>query len=178
MIKKIRKTFFVWQSGKEKTWLEEMAKQGYILKNVTFMSYHFDISEPTDLVYEFDFQILNRKTEPEYLEIFDDWKLITKSGAWYYFSKQREGNEKDLIYCDKKSKSEMFKKVIIFLLIVGFPLYYQLLIMYPNMNPEKLVFPKFYFFFRIIVIIFTILHTYALINVLLIYRSLKKSIKE
>jgi len=102
-MKKINKLFFVWQSDKEKKWLESMAQNGYILDSVSFFNYTFKESEPQDLVYQFDFQILNKKTEPEYLELFKDWNLITKHGAWYYFSKNREGNEKDLIYNDQNS---------------------------------------------------------------------------
>jgi len=72
----------------------------------------------------------------------------------------------------------MFKRIVIFLLVVGFPLYYQTIIMFPNMEPGKLEFPSFYYFFRIIVYIVLALHTYALINVFLIYRSYRKGLKE
>ncbi|AIO18455.1 hypothetical protein KQ51_00575 [Candidatus Izimaplasma bacterium HR1] len=174
----VKKVFFVWNSDKEKAWLESMARDGYILESLGLFKYIFRKSEPSDLVYEFDFQILNKKTEPDYLELFVDWNFVGKFGAWYYFSKIREGNKKDLIYNDTRSKQQMIKKILAFLLIIGFPLYYQIIIMFPNMDSSEFLFPRFYFFFRIIVIIVLMAHTYALINVLLIYRSLTKDIKE
>lgn len=177
-MKKVSKLFFVWQSNKEKEWLESMALQGYILDKVTFFKYVFREEESKDMVYQFDFQILNKKSEPDYLELFKDWTLVSKFGSWYYFSKIREGNNKDEIYSDENSKSEMFKRVLVFLLIVGFPLYYQSIIMFPNMESSRLEFPSFYYFFRIIVYIVLALHTYALINVFLIYRTYRKALKE
>ena len=86
-----------------------MAREGYVLEKVSFMKYVFKKTDPVDLVYDFDFQILNKISEPEYLDLFRDWNFVGKFGSWYYFSKIREGKSKDKIYNDKKSKGEMIK---------------------------------------------------------------------
>ncbi len=178
MSKTIRKVFFVWQSDKEKIWLEDMAKLGYILKSLKLFKYEFDKCEPQDLVYQFDFQIIGKKAIPEYLEMFQDWILADSFGGWYYFYKKRENNEKDEIYNDNESKRQMFNRILGFLIATGFPVYYQMLIMFPNMDPSRFEFPSFYFFFRIIVIIILMIHLYAFMNVILIYRSFQKTVKE
>lgn len=174
----IKKLFFAWQMDKEKAWLEQKAKEGLILKAVRFGRYIFTQSEPVDLVYEFDFQILNKKNEPDYLDLFEDWTFVDRFGGWYYFSKPRVGNNNDSIYSDLSSKRSMFKRLIGFLALVGFPLFYQLVIFYPNMDPEEYAFPRFYFFFRIVVLLFTGLYLFVMIKILFALQLLKKDIRE
>jgi len=67
---KISKTFWAWQLDKEQEWLEQKAKEGLILKRVSFFTYYFERAEPMDLVYQFDFRVLSKKDKDEYVEMF------------------------------------------------------------------------------------------------------------
>lgn len=177
-MKRIRKVFFAWQMEQEKAWLETMAKQGFILKKVGLFKYFFEQEQPVDLVYQFDFQILNKETEEDYLSLFQDWTLAAKFGSWYYFYKPSSIDEKNEIYMDNTSKRSMFRRLLGFLVIVAFPLYYQIAFTYPRMDPAKLEYPNFYFFMRIIVIVLLVLWAYAFIRILLIARQFKNNVRE
>lgn len=177
----VRKLFFAWNEEKEKLFLEEMALKGYRLVKVQLGKYTFVEDKPKRLIYQFDFRSLNKMSEEEYLQIYEDagWNFVFRFGGWYYFS--REGNEEKIdlsIFSNNESKRAKYRRLILFLFLTGFPLYYQILIFYPNMAATKLEFPKFYFFFRIIVLIFTGLHMYAVVKIVNMYRKLKRDIKE
>ena len=173
-----RKTFFAWQLKKEQAWLESLAKEGYILEDIKFNKYVFKEAKPIDLIYQFDFQVISKKNESDYLDLFEDWTFVKRFGGWYYFYKERLPDEDIEIYSDNKSKADMFRRLILFLVAVGFPLYYQLLIMFPNMDEAKFAFPKFYFFLRMIVILFSGLHILASLKILSILYSYKKKINQ
>lgn len=173
-----RKVFFAWQAEQEKQWLEDMARQGYVLEDIKLFTYIFSKQEPQDLVYQFDFQILSKSNEGEYLGLFEDWTFIKRFGGWYYFRKPRDASNTNEIYSDNSSKSAMFKRIIGFLALTGFPLYYQVIFIFPNLDSERLEYPSFYFFFRIIVIIFLILHLLATLRIFSVYVSYKKKITE
>ncbi len=173
-----RKVFFAWQADKEKQWLEDLAKQGYVLEDIKLFTYTFSKQEPQDLVYQFDFQILSKANEAEYLELFEDWTFIKRFGGWYYFRKPKDSTNTNEIYNDNISKSAMFKRIIGFLALVGFPLYYQVIFVFPNMESNRLAYPNFYFFLRIIVVIFLVLHLLASLRIFAVYLSYKKKISE
>lgn len=181
MIKKVRKLFFVWNESEEKEFLEDMARKGYMLKTVGFGGYTFETSEPKKMIFQFDFRGLNKISEKEYLQIFEDsgWTFVSRLGAWYYFSKERTEEEVDCsIFSDNESKRAKYKRIILFLFLTGFPLYYQTFFLFPNLTASKLEFPSFYFFFRIIVYIFTVLHILAVLKIISIYRKNKSHMKE
>lgn len=163
---------------KEKKWSEDMAKEGLVLTRLGIFKYYFVETDKQDLVYQFHFQILNKQKEESYLELFEDWTLAAKYGSWYYFYKPNKPGEINDIYMDNKSRRSMFRRILGFLAIVAFPLYYQLIFIYPQMNPAEFAYPKFYFFMRIIVLIFLILWCYAVIRIVLIARHFKSNIKE
>ena len=179
MSKKIRKLYFVWQLEKEKAYLEEMALKGYKLINVSFGGYEFEEIEPRKLIYQFDFRMLHKKQEKEYLSFFDDWEYISRFGGWYYFVIDGEDKDPDYsIFGDNKSKLGIYRRVLLILAVTGFPLYYQLFIFYPYLDTSETTFPKFYFFFRIVVLVVTFLHILVVLKILTVYKKLNDSIVE
>lgn len=170
-----KKLFFAWQQAKEKEYLEQKALNGFLLTKVGFGYYEFEESEPKDMVYEFDFRVISKKELKEYLELFTDWELVMQYGGWLYFRKERTLNNE--IYNDNSSKKEMFRRLIGFILLTGFPLYYQVLIMFPRLR-ESGGLSTFYLYFRPLVYFILLLHTYALVKLLLILRSYNRSFKE
>ena len=179
MSKIVRKMFFIWQLEKEKAFLEDMGLKGYKLERVSFGKYVFEEIEPKKLIYQFDFRMLNKKQEAEYLSYFDEWEFVHRFGGWYYFFIDSENKEVDYsIFSDNKSRSDMYKRILLFLLVVGFPLYYQVIFIFPNMNTSESTFPKFYSFFRIVTLLFMILHMIVTFKLLVVYKKLKDSIVE
>jgi len=179
MSKIIRKAYFAWNLEKEKAFLEDMATKGYKLKKASFMKYEFEEIEPMNLSYQFDFRVLNKNKEKDYLSYFEDWEFICRFGSWYYFAKEiEEGHVDSSIFNDNKSKQAMFRRLILFLLLVGFPLYYQVIIFFPNMDYRDTTFPNFYFFFRIITVLLMSIHLLVTLRFVFIYIKLGKSISE
>jgi hypothetical protein len=176
--KKVKKLFFAWGMDKEKTWLESMAKEGWILKSVGFGNYTFYKDKPRDIVYEFDFNILSKKQEEDYLSYFKDWNYVGTIGSWYYFYQEREDNMDLSIFNNNESKRKLYGRLLVFLFVVGFPVYYLTFIMFPSLDSGVFEFPKFYFFIRIFLIPFIIFYTYAFVRILLNYMKLKNRLKE
>lgn len=180
-MKIVKKLFFIWGEQKEKLFLEKMAKDGYKLVKVRFGKYYFEEDTSKDVVYQFDYKGLSKITEDEYLGFYNDtgWTLACQYGGWYYFYQEiNEGEEIPTIYSDNHSMKARYRRLMFFLLLAGFPLYYQALIFFPNMLITELSYPKFYFFFRIIVYIFMVLHMFALYRIFRLQRNLEKKINE
>ena len=180
-VKKIHKWFWVWNLEEEKAFLEEKAREGLILESVSLGSYSFNESNPQDLIYQMDFKGFDRKiSEEEYLQIYEDagWTLVGRLGGWYYFSQESSQKGDLLIFNDNASKASIYKRILAFLFLTGFPLYYQLIFVFPDLSNSRFAFPSFYFFFRIFLLIIAILHLSALVKIFSMYRKTISDIKE
>ncbi len=171
-----KKLFFAWNMDKEKEYLENKAKEGLHLVKVSLGKYEFEYGEPKDVVYQFDFQMIHKKNEDEYLELFQDWEMVQRFGGWYYFRKDRDGKN-DQIYSNIESIRGMHLRLLGFLALVGFPLYYQTIIMFPNLIDNSEL-SSFYTIFRPVVYILTAIHLFACIKILLVIVALNKHISE
>jgi hypothetical protein len=180
-MKKINKWFWVWNLEEEKLFLEEKAKEGLILKSVSLGSYTFEETQPRRLIFQMDFRGVDQKiSEAEYIQLYEDagWNFAARLAGWYYFY-QEVRKELDLsIFNDNASKAAVYKRILAFLLITGFPLYFQVLFVFPNMSGSRMDFPNFYFFFRIFITLITTLHIAALIKIYTMYKKTSDSIRE
>ncbi len=109
---------------KEKFWLEEMAKQGWIFKNLTLgMVYTFQKKEARSLLYEIDrFNIPRNPTlkdiryKEEFLSMAEDmgWQAVTHDEDLnYYFCKEFEAGDINELYNDEESRlyrAQKFRK--------------------------------------------------------------------
>jgi len=99
-----------------------------------------------------DFKGLDQKiSEDEYIQLYEDagWNLVGRLGGWYYFSQESSEDIDLLIFNDNASKALIYQRILAFLLLVGFPMYYQIIFVFPSLSSTSLAFPSFYFFFRI-----------------------------
>ena len=182
MIKTVKKWFWAWNDDKEEIFLEDMAAMGFELISVGLGRYKFEEGKPKKIKYQLDFKGLTKMSEQEYLQIYEDagWKNAHRLGSWYYFSKEyEEGDSPDIsIFSDNKSRLEKYRRLIFFMLIIGFPLYYNVIILFPGLDQTEFIFPKFYFFFRIIAIILIILHAGAMVKLVMKIIKERKNIRE
>ena len=109
---------------KERDWLEEMARQGWLLKDMTLgMRYEFEEIEPSEKVYEIEkFSVQGKPTKEKIfarktaLDIAKQagWQVITHDEAMnYYFVKDKAGDESDEFYDDeemRRARAEKFTK--------------------------------------------------------------------
>lgn len=177
----VKKLFFAWNEAEERTFLESMAAKGYFLEKVGFGRYHFKEGEAANVVYQFDFRTADKLTAQEYLQIYrdDGWRCAARYGCWYYFYKKQEDDAVSLsLFSNNESVRAKYRRMLILLSVVGFPLYYQFFLLFPNMSAAVFAFPGFYFFFRILVLLLLGLHAFALIQIVRKYLTYKRSIKE
>lgn len=154
----MKKLKFYFSLLKERDWLEEMARKGFLLKNITMgVWYEFEEGEPCEKVYEIENFACGSDAAREELcarehafEIAEEtgWKVVTHDEAMnYYFVKDRAGDESDEFYEDAESRRKKAEKVrkiyavdmpkmlISMLFIVG--LLYALIFILPGMDMEE-----------------------------------------
>lgn len=103
---------------KERDWLEEMARQGWLLTNITMAGtlYHFTECEPCEKVYEVErFAISAQPTVGELnarrfamdVATQSGWDMVTNDlDMNYYFVKDKAGDETDEFYDDPELRQE------------------------------------------------------------------------
>lgn len=100
---------------KEEKYLNDMAKNGYLLKKYSSLGfYHFIKDKPKDLKYRIDYRGFNKKSEFEnYKAMFEDagWQHVygTKYSYNQYFLSKEENNDED-IFSTLESKAERYKR--------------------------------------------------------------------
>lgn len=105
--------FFI-DYDKEEKWLNDMAKEGYQLEEVSF-GYKFRNAEPEDTIIRIDYRTFKSEEDfIDYCTLFEDsgWKHIsgTKYSGAQYFKKINNSSEND-IFSDKLSKAGKYKRV-------------------------------------------------------------------
>lgn len=180
MNKVTRKLFWVWNQDKEIAYLEAQARAGLMLSSVSPFKYVFCQVEPVARIFRMDFQGLNRHfDEVEYLDLFREtgWELACKSNGWYYFSRVVAGDVEAAgatdIFNDNASRLMLYQRLMLFLMIVYFPLFSQIAFLLPRLlNGDK----GFWFVFGWLGILVAVLPAYALVRLGLLYRALKRSV--
>ena len=117
--KTIRKWFWVWDFDKEEEWLENMARNGWVLDGVGFCTYHFIKTEPGE--YSVRLQYL-----PIAEENTDYTNLLVESGAervgrmvqWVYYRKKTADGPFQL-FSDLDSRITHLDKIAKLMLIVA-----------------------------------------------------------
>ncbi len=112
------KKFKIFMSlAKERDWLEEMARQGFLLTNITMgVIYTFQGCEPCEKVYEVErFAIsanpsiteLTARTNAIDVATQFGWEMVTHDENMnYYFRKDKAGDESDEFYDEEESRKE------------------------------------------------------------------------
>ena len=117
--KTIRKWFCAWDFDKEEEWLENMARNGWVLDGVGFCTYHFIKTEPGE--YSVRLQYL-----PIAEENTDYTNLLEESGAervgrmvqWVYYRKKTADGPFQL-FSDLDSRISHLDKIAKLMLIVA-----------------------------------------------------------
>ena len=103
--------------AKERDWLESMARQGWLLTNITLgVWYTFKEIEPCEKVFEIERfavskkptieEITSRKNALDIASQFG-WDLVTHDESMnYYFVKDKAGDETDEFYNDEETRRE------------------------------------------------------------------------
>ncbi len=181
MQKIVRKWFWAWNDDKEEIFLEEMAAEGFKLVDVSIGKYMFIKDDPKKIRYQLDFKGLTKMKEAEYLQLYEDagWECVSRLGSWYYFAREYDEETPDIsIFNDNKSRLEKYRRLILFLVITGFPLYYNVVILFPSLDNTEFIFPKFYFFFRIIATVLVLLHAGVMVKIAMKIIKDRKGIRE
>lgn len=114
--KKEFRYFTIFNHHKEEEYLRTRHKEGWKFTKVTGIGfYHFEKSEPEDVIYQLDYNPQSRDKKSEYIQLFEDcgWEYIQDYVDYSYFRKSScEMNECEEIFNDEQSKADMFGRVI------------------------------------------------------------------
>ena len=120
----MKKVKFFMSLFKERDWLEQMAKDGWLLTNMNLgVIYHFQKVSPCDKVFEIErfglsshptIQEVNARKIALDIALQSGWEVVTHDEDMnYYFMKDKEGDETDEFYDDeslRKERAERFRK--------------------------------------------------------------------
>ena len=120
-MERIKKTKFFISIQKERKWLEDMAKEGYLLEDILMgVKYTFVKSEPKNMIYDIDrFDLPKKPTleEIRHKEMFLDmakemgWKEVTHDeGQTYYFTKEYIEGDINELHNDEEARMYRAKK--------------------------------------------------------------------
>lgn len=114
--KKQFRYFTIADQKKEEEYLRKMHNEGWKLVRISGLCvYHFEKCEPTDVVYQLDFDPKSNENKSEYIKMFSDcgWEYIQDFVGYSYFRKPcSEMNGEESIFNDAESKTAMLQRVI------------------------------------------------------------------
>ena len=115
-MKKVRKTFLVWDFDAEDRWLNTMAQEGWVLDRVGFGVYHFRRCEPG----EYTVRLEMKEMDDAYVQFMEETgaEYIGRVFNWIYFRKKTEMGPFN-IFSDMDSKITHLNKIGRMLAIVG-----------------------------------------------------------
>ena len=111
----MKKVKFFLNLFEERDWLEEMAREGWLLQNITWgIIYHFTECEPCEKVYEVERFAISPGASVADLSVRQDAMDMTSQFGWevvthdeemnYYFMKEKAGDETDEFYDTEESR--------------------------------------------------------------------------
>ncbi|MBN2051675.1 MAG: DUF2812 domain-containing protein, partial [Spirochaetales bacterium] len=119
--KRVFKWWFAWDFEKIESWLETMAKDGWILESTSLLGFNFYFREsaPVNMRYCIDYL---HTLKPEYRQLTEDdgWEILNIVAGWYVFFKKYADRRPDL-YTDSGSLLERNKRLIGLFIATGIP---------------------------------------------------------
>ena len=114
--KTIYKLWFVWDFDKEEKWLNEMARQGWVLVSVGFLRFTFERCEPEEYIVRLEMRIADQ----EYISFMEETgaEYIGRCFQWLYFRRRSELGAFDIL-SDIDSKISHLSRMYRMLIIVG-----------------------------------------------------------
>ncbi|MBR6766488.1 MAG: DUF2812 domain-containing protein [Clostridia bacterium] len=96
----IRKWFWVWEFEKEEKWLDDMAKQGWVLDGTGFCKYRFVPCEPGEYTVRLELMQWHPHTEQgqQYISFVEETgaEYVSNYMRWAYFRKRTKEGAFDL----------------------------------------------------------------------------------
>ena len=114
-MKKQFRWFSIFDYDKEQEYLRKMHQSGWQFMKVSgFGTYHFVETEPTDVVYQLDYNKEGLANKEEYIKMFTDcgWDYIQDYAGYSYFKKAVADGVAEEIFCDNASRLAMMERVI------------------------------------------------------------------
>ena len=107
--------YTIFQYEEEQEYLRKMHKSGWKFVRVSGLGmYHFEKTEPADMVYQLDYNEASTANHSEYIKMFEDcgWEYLQNYAGYSYFRKSAsEMKEDEGIFCDEDSRIAMMERV-------------------------------------------------------------------
>ncbi len=137
MEKKVYKIFPGSERKNVKKFLEKMFLDGYKLINIKRNTYYFEKVEPKNVTYEFDFQILKKEEENEYLSYETEWNFTANRGGnyWFYIEKDIDGNHIPFFNNNESKILFLSRHLRLYIVITSFMVINSIVLL---LNPYKI----------------------------------------
>ena len=114
--KTIYKLWFVWDYDKEEKWLNEMARQGWVLVSVGFLRFTFERCEPEEYIIRLEM----RMADDDYISFMEETgaEFIGRYFQWVYFRRRSELGAFDIM-SDLDSKHDHLSRIYKMLIAIG-----------------------------------------------------------
>lgn len=110
-MKKVHRIFYAWQFEREEAWLNEMAKQGFLLEHAGCFTYEFSQGVPG--AYEYRLEYLgDREDSEDYLELLREAGVehLCTVNHWVYLRRKADGRPFEL-YSDLPSRMGYYRRI-------------------------------------------------------------------
>lgn len=121
MKKVIYKVFFVWNEDDEIRFLEEKAKEGWLLETALPFRYTFKKVEGDDYTYQFDYSNLSESNYREKRVFLEScgWTYVTRLLGWHYYRAKTSMLTSKELYTDQESLKEKYSQLMRLFVIIG-----------------------------------------------------------
>lgn len=181
-MKQVTRFFGTWAADKETEWLNRMARQGWYLHDLQFLTYRFRLAESSNTVYQLDYQVVAKENWQDYLELFAEagWTYVTSITNWHYFRADGDRAEIQPLHTDNASKIAMLKRLLTTLLATGWMPIFIAMMVFSQFDEryESGSFSLFVTGLGIVLILLECLLIYSFLRIMRMIGKLQKSPKE
>ena len=114
--RKIYKWWWVWDTDKEEDWLNEMAMNGWVLSDVSWIWYTFERCEPGEYIIRHEM----RGPDEDYVRLLNETgaEFVARVFQWIYFRRKAEEGPFEL-FSDIDSRIGELNRIGTMLLLIG-----------------------------------------------------------
>lgn len=179
MDKIVKKSFSGFERTNEKLFLEGMAMDGFLLKKIKGRKYFFESIAPQKIIYEHDFLSLKKPEEKEYLSYISDWKYAAKTGPYYWFYIESNGDKiVNPFFNNNETLRDFYKRKLLFVLVMFLILLLFTINGFVLSSDNVYVSSKYFKIFEYLNIIVMVIYLKSVIKFLRLYLKANSKINE
>jgi len=113
--------FFAWNEEQEQAYLEQRAREGWLLESYLPLRYTFRRAEPGEYIYQFDYSSESASAYEERRQVITSfgWEHVLDYLGWRYYRAKRGDVEAESLYTDADSLSYKYNHILRLFIILA-----------------------------------------------------------